>query len=336
MLTDSAANASRSEGLIPCACPRCGSSEAKPRLRSPDRQFPNGIIFEVGECLSCGLLRQTPRISPADLIAHYPTSYGPYGEREIELDGSLANHLRWRKGYHSLSGDFPVDPRPRGMGRILAQRLLIPDFVEHGRLLEVGCASGNRLALLRRLGWGDCRGNEYSVAAADRARERGFDIAGGPIEDALGSFADGSLDAVVASFVMEHLADPFATTRVLASKLKRGGQFLFSTINVSSLDFWLYGQHWYDLDLPRHLVFFRRRDLCAMLAADFSIEEIGYESSPTDYQGSARYRVRDGVGGWRGFLDSMILRAGRRLELPLDLLGRAGFGGRIYMAARKK
>ena len=322
--------------LVPCVCPRCRAAESRPVLSAPDRQFAHERVFRVGKCLSCGLLYQTPRIPLDRLAEHYPGDYAPYAGAEIELDQSVLWHLKANQGYSHLCTDIKPSGKQRRSGAWDAQIQLIPDFVADGCVLEIGCASGNRLAMLRRLGWSVCRGNEYSEGAAQRARERGLDIMVGPIEQALESYADDSFDAIIGSFVIEHLPDPFETTRALAKKLKRGGQFRFSTINVSSLDFWLYGAHWYDLDLPRHMVFFRPQDLRAMLSEEFIIEKTNCFSEPADYQGSARYRARDGTGGWRGAFDAMVLGVGERIGRPLRLLGRAGFGGRAYLVARKK
>ena len=189
--------------------------------------------------------------------------------------------------------------------------------------------------LLKQLGWDRCVGYEYSAAAARAARERGLEVVSGPFEETISAIPDQSLDAAVAGYVIEHVTDPYRLTRQLATKLKHGGQFVFSTINIETPDFRLYGPYWHDLDLPRHMVFFRERDLLAMLSGDFKIESIRIDGDVNDYIISANNRRRDGISGWRRLIDLMVLRLGRRLARPIRLLARVGIGSRIFVKARK-
>lgn len=335
-LDDVSKGTAASADLEDCACPRCGGGSAVAAVRSPDRQFPSAGVFTASRCTTCGLLFQNPRVSGAALAKHYPADYAPYEAAELGLDEPSRWHLQHRQGYAHLGATLQPTARQRRYGEHACCFQLLPDYAPGGTVLEFGCAAGNRLALLKRLGWQNCVGNEYSESAAGKARQRGLEVLAGPVEDALAKFPDASLDAILGGFVIEHVTNPFNLTRELARKLRPGGQFLFSTVNIESPCFWLYGPHWYDLDLPRHMVFFRRQDLRAMLSHDFVIEWIQVESALNDYLGSARYRRRDGIGGWRGCLDATLLRLDGRLARPLRWMARAGLGARIYVCARKK
>ena len=170
---------------------------------------------------------------------------------------------------------------------------LEPDPVPGGRLLELGCASGERLASLRALGWQHLYGVELVPAAAARARAAGFEVICGSAEDPLESFPDAHFDVIIASMVLEHLANPFAVVDAIARKLKPGGQFLFSTVVHDSADGVLFGSYWSGFDFPRHLVFFRRADLRKFLSRDFERVAMYHQSAPIDYVRSARWR-----NGW--------------------------------------
>lgn len=305
-------------------------------MHSPDRQFAVAGRFSASTCDRCGLLFQNPRIASERLHLHYPPEYGPYLVEEYQLSRPTRWHLREHLGYRHLAEEPEPSPADRREGQLAARRWLIPDFQPGGTLLEVGCASGNRLELLRRLGWANCIGNEYSESAAQRVRDRGFMVHAGPVERALEHIPEASLDAIVAGFVIEHVTDPFTLTRRLAAKLKPGGQLVFNTININSPDFWFYRAHWYDLDLPRHMVFFRRQDLWDMLEPDFTVNSVEYQSALNDYLGSARYRRRDAVGGWKSWIDRLLLRLGPRLQPALNRIAGAGYGGRIFINARRR
>jgi SAM-dependent methyltransferase len=202
----------------------------------------------------------------------------------------------------------------RWWGHAAADALLLPAYAPGGRLLELACASGARLSLLRTLGWENCVGIEWSEAASARARARGFEVITGPVETALEEFPDAGLDAVVAGFVMEHLEDPFRVAERAAAKLKPGGSFLFSTLAIGAPDFRMYGSYWYNLDLPRHMTFFRKRDIMRMLEGRFRVERISHLAAPQDWIGSARYRLpRENRPHARAF-DRLVLAAGRGLR----------------------
>ena len=86
-----------------------------------------------------------------------------------------------------------------------ARRLLPPG----GRVLDVGCASGGLLAVLRDQA-GHLAGLELSTTAARAAAEIGDQVVQGALEDPGLPFEPDSFDLVVIADVLEHLADPAA------------------------------------------------------------------------------------------------------------------------------
>lgn len=96
-----------------------------------------------------------------------------------------------------------------------------------GRVQELGSAHGGFVALLRLAGY-DAAGLELSPAIVDYARQT-FDVPMllGPIEKQ--PIEPGSLDAVAMMDVLEHLPDPLATMRHIASLLKPDGVLVAQT-----------------------------------------------------------------------------------------------------------
>lgn len=112
-------------------------------------------------------------------------------------------------------------------------------FVRPGfrSVLEVGCAGG---ALLRRLiddGATVATGVEYVPSIAERARAAcpeakilsGDIVSFGPKE------IGGDYDLAIASFVLEHVNDPWLVLKHIVDRLRPGGQFVGALPNV---------QHW--------------------------------------------------------------------------------------------
>jgi len=223
--------------------------------------------------------------------------------------------------------------RARFMARWRADVDLEPRFVARGSVLEIGSASGWRLAHLRRLGWDRVEGIELVAAAAEASRLAGFTVHSLPVEQALALYEDESLDAIVTSMVIEHLADPFAVVARLAKKLKPGGEFLFSTVRRDSVDAWIWGTYWRNLDLPRHMVWFTRGGLRRLLRPSFHRVRFTCQAETIDLVGSARYRQKE---KWNP-LDSVVTRLGeRKLRTPMMLLAFAGWTSRVSIRATRR
>lgn len=110
-----------------------------------------------------------------------------------------------------------------------------------GSLLDVGAGTGLFMEAAIRGGW-HATGQETSEAAARIASRitKGV-VLRGRIEDL--NF-DQDFDAVTLWDVLEHLADPRATLRVIRSRLKLRGLVGISLPNASSLKARLRGNHW--------------------------------------------------------------------------------------------
>jgi methionine biosynthesis protein MetW len=109
-----------------------------------------------------------------------------------------------------------------------ARRLLPPG----GRVLDVGCASGGLLALLRPSA-GHPAGLVRSPRAAPAAAQVGDDVVCGALEDPRLPFAMDSFDLVVLADVLEHLADPAAGLARAAGWCRPGATVLVSVPNVA-------------------------------------------------------------------------------------------------------
>ena len=102
----------------------------------------------------------------------------------------------------------------------------------HGRILDIGCATGTFMSAARERGW-EPAGVDVSPAATRVAAElTGGEVHVGTVEAC--RFADGTFDAVTAWEVLEHVPDPLGFVSEICRILKPGGSFALSTPNWRS------------------------------------------------------------------------------------------------------
>ena len=148
-----------------------------------------------------------------------------------------------------------------------AERLLPPG----GRVLDMGCASGGLLALLRGRA-GHLAGLELSASAATAAAEVADHVVQGAVEDPDLPFEEASFDLVVLADVLEHLAAPAAGLACGMRWCRPGGAVLVSVPNVAHWQarLTLLRGRWPQTDSgtfdASHLRWFTRDALAALLA----------------------------------------------------------------------
>lgn len=108
---------------------------------------------------------------------------------------------------------------------------LLPE--KTGRVLEIGCGTGDTLSYLRQQGRCDWVGGvELASAAAAEARSKLDLLIEGNVETLALPFEDGSLDVILCLDILEHLVDPWGTVRKLDKALKPGGLLIASIPNA--------------------------------------------------------------------------------------------------------
>ena len=332
------------------ACPRCHGLRSSLVYTAHDYIYGLPGTFYAESCDECGLWFQNPRPVESDIPLLYPGHYGPHTESAPRSIKPLrrANLLRkaWRGWNHGFLKRLGYQHRSEhdrfaNFGEVMGGAFsraarwragcdLIPRFVPEGRLLELGCGNGETLNKLRDLGWRNLYGVEMSDSAARLARRFGFTVMTTTIEAALETYPDGWFDAIVAEMVLEHLVNPFAVVQRIARKLKPGGEFLFSTVIRDSLDGRIFGRYGVCYDFPRHMVFFRKRDLNELLRPDFDRIQSWHQHTPIDFQRPAYLRSGRFDPELQRFFKS---RPGARV---VHTLARLKLMGRVSYRCRRK
>jgi 2-polyprenyl-3-methyl-5-hydroxy-6-metoxy-1,4-benzoquinol methylase len=296
-------------------CPRCmlcGGEGRQLYSEQRDRLFGAGGSWNLKRCvnLECGLVWLDPMPLPEDIGKAYANYYTHVSRESAGQKGMLgrifaamqreylANKFNYGTGRRSFLGRslgrllylFPV--RRRGLGgdvRFLAAR-------PGGRLLDVGCGSGDWIMFMRGLGW-QVNGNDFDANAVKTARGRGLDVECGSLEQQ--NYATGAYDAVTLSHVIEHVPDPVQTLAECRRILKPGGKLVLFTPNASSLSHRVFKQHWRGLEPPRHLHVFSTESMRP------SLERAGFQNI------SIRPHLARSV-----VYESLLLRRGRIPSAP--------------------
>lgn len=102
-----------------------------------------------------------------------------------------------------------------------------------GRVLEVGCGTGDTLGYIKQQGRCDWAGGiELVSSAAAIARGKVDLVIEGDIEAMELPFEEGSLDVILCLDILEHLVDPWRAVKKLDKVLKPGGILIASIPNV--------------------------------------------------------------------------------------------------------
>jgi 2-polyprenyl-3-methyl-5-hydroxy-6-metoxy-1,4-benzoquinol methylase len=268
-------------------CEICGADAPEPVAARRDLLFGGDTIYTICRCGGCGVLYQHPRPSEATIGQLYPhdTSYPSY-RRDVAAE-PLLRRLDRRYG--------------------LAKRCrLVARHMRAGRLLDVGCATGDFLSEMRRQpGW-SVMGVEPSPAAGRYAHNQvGLTVVAGTLNAA--AFADGSFDAVTMWDVLEHVYSPRDVIGEAARILRPGGVLVVNHPNTDSLDRRLFTRLWVGYELPRHLYLYPPEMLRGLMAQHglHEVEQVCFYGSHAAAVDSLIYLVEQYVGRGRA---SRVLR----------------------------
>ena len=129
----------------------------------------------------------------------------------------------------------------------------------HGRLLDIGCATGGLLLEAKALGFAPSGIEPAAGTAAQAAERSGCPVHAGTLDDAL--IAAASYDVVTAFDVLEHLTELGPTLRRLRWAVAPRGLLAVTVPDFGGLWARMSGAHWPFLTPWEHLLYFTRRSL---------------------------------------------------------------------------
>ncbi len=233
-----------------------------------------------------------PKLTAADLgSSRKNTSHGRIVRCRACRFGFRAN----RPAEEELSALYrQLDPlvyEKEALGRSKTARRhlrIVEHYVQAGRLLDVGCASGAFLRCASDAGW-TVTGVEPAEALWAKAKQQmgeQSDVLCATLQGA--NLNPASFDVLTVWDVLEHVPDPLSFMRHCVSLLKPGGYLFANVPDLDSVQARLFRNRW-PLLLAEHLNYFNRKSLqlCGEMAglrwmgfgqrpASFSLEYLFY------------------------------------------------------------
>ena len=245
-------------------CNLCGKTEWK--------ILEQVVDTKVVQC-RCGLVFVTPPPSVHVLQAAYDDEYyRPWAGQQVRRQ-------IWNTRMESIRESCPVP----------------------GRLLDIGCGTGDFLDLARTCGW-DVFGTEFSESACGLVQQKGIQVVQGDVWEA--KLPAASFDVVTCWHVLEHVTDPRRVLEESFRVLRPGGWLILATPNIHDRLFRIAYTLTRGAPPPLyepeerevHLFFFSTKTLQALAhMAQFHVVRLGFDRGAATEWGK---RMVDALAHW--------------------------------------
>lgn len=281
----------------PLPCFVCGGADHRPLFEKKGRKF--------WACRDCGLQKQHPLPTPAELSAYYEQSYGTGMYQEFAAAATLKDLTADRRLFE-LKGWVPFE----------------------GRWLDVGASTGNFTKAATERGI-EAEGVELSDTAVAAARERGVMMHGGDLADLP---IDAPYNCITAFDLIEHVLDPPSLISEASRRLVAGGYLVMTLPDLGAVQRRVMGSRWYFYIPEEHLHYFSRRVMWRFLEqAGFEIVRIGatYKPMTFDYAQTQFKEFNPAIYSLLRLVGAITPGALRRYPMPLPI-------GEMMVVAKKR
>jgi SAM-dependent methyltransferase len=241
-------------------CSLCGSEALEQAYITHDRHYGIEGTFTLSKCTSCGLVFVNPMPTEDYLTSLYPPTYYSYQdfyEKDLSTIGKIYKKYLVNIGTRD------------------------PHFKTPGKILDIGCGSGQFLYKMKKKGW-IVSGVEVSESAAKLGNElEQLNIYNGNLLQA--KFPGASFDYIRSNHSFEHITNPEEVLQEIHRILKPGGKLLIGVPNIVSFNARLFKKYWWYLGAPVHTYNYSVSTLSRMLEKHgFKVERVTHTG---DYSG---------------------------------------------------
>jgi 2-polyprenyl-3-methyl-5-hydroxy-6-metoxy-1,4-benzoquinol methylase len=217
-------------------CPVCQSNSSEPYSTCIDHTVSQQS-FLIVKCTNCGFLFTNPRPSEANIGQYYQSD--DYISHSNTSKGLINTLYQWVRNYTI-----------KRKCQYIAQ---ISGLSQAGRLLDIGCGTGEFLHGMQQQGW-QVEGLEPSPSARALATSQ-YQLSVSPSET-LYQLPRQSYDVITLWHVLEHVHDLSRYLDQIRLLLKPSGKLIIAVPNAEAHEIQHYRQLWAAYDVPRHLYHF--------------------------------------------------------------------------------
>ncbi len=221
-------------------CDYCDSNVTKLLFSKKDKFGLSNCDFQVVQCQKCGLIYVNPRPSQDEIAKFYPDTYS--WKKTLTAESAITKIVRKLEGIYR-----------NHLLHYEASKVVKAVKGKTGKLLDVGCGTGDRLDVFRRIGF-DTYGVEISSSAEFAKEHYGLNVKQGDLFDA--NYPDSFFDVITLHNVLEHTHSPHKIIRELYRILKEDGIAVIQVPNTNCIQFKLFKGKWAAVDVPRDLYYF--------------------------------------------------------------------------------
>lgn len=219
-------------------CPICEGQQNKTTLSCLDHTVSQEE-FNISECSNCGFWFSNPIPKEEKIGAYYQSEdYISHSNTSKDLISKIYKTVR----------EYTIQKKLK----------LVKSYSESGKLLDIGCGTGEFLSACKKGGY-DCLGIEPDNGARSMAiNNHGLEV---KEEEALSQIKENSIDVVSMWHVLEHVYHLQERVSTIKRILSKNGTVIIAVPNRTSFDAKYYNENWAAYDLPRHLYHFREKDI---------------------------------------------------------------------------
>ncbi|HJM16241.1 MAG TPA: class I SAM-dependent methyltransferase [Flavobacteriales bacterium] len=288
-------------------CPVCNKSNFSKHLESKDFSVSKES-FVVVSCDTCDFHFTNPRPSDENLGKYYISDhYISHNNTRRTLFEKIYQLVR----RIAINGKFR----------------LISTFFRSGRILDVGCGTGDFLNKCKSKNW-ETKGVEPSEIARNQAiNNHKLDVE----ESTDLSKIEGEFDIITMWHVLEHVPSLNETLVQFNQLLSKKGKIIIAVPNLESYDAKYYKEYWAAYDLPIHLYHFSKKSICTLF------EKHGFSLRKTKGMKFDSFYVsmlsEEHISGKKNFIKSVFVGVISNLY---GFFGKRGFSSSIYVFERSK
>lgn len=234
-------------------CVLCNSNDYSTMLTTTDIRYKTTTRnFSLTRCNKCGLVTVSPQLSESEIRNFYTEDYWKDGEKN-DLMKRLFEKFTCLEKIYTLT-----------------------NYKSGGRILDLGCGTGNFLNHLRERGW-SCFGVDISHSACCKARilDSDLKICDKRLVDC--NFPDSFFDVIISNHSFNYLMNPNSELYEIRRILKDQGILTLYMPNIECAQFRVKGDKWFGLDIPRQCYHYSPRTIRTILMKNgFSIVKLNY------------------------------------------------------------